>query len=298
MSNEILIAVLAGLSGMLGWGLADFFAKKTIDIVGDMVTLAMAHVFGLSVLIGLAGAWFWFSGSAPALPDSPWQWLGLAGFGVIQALVYFYAYRAFGKGKLALLNPIFSSYSGLVVLLSVFLFSEMIGSWQAICLAVIFGGILLASLDKESFALKRLKFTKIKGLRDILVATVLAAFWTVSWGNFVVGRDWFVYAAIMYAFMTLTILLMVSTQGVKLRVLHKVNWKWFLAIGISELTAYIGISLGYSLTNKTSIIAVLSAAFSIPTVILAHQFLKERVTLFQASGTLLIILGVIAISVK
>lgn len=298
MNSELLIAVFAGLAGMLGWGLADFFAKKTIDVVGDMVTLALAHVFGLSVLAGLVGAWFWTSGKTAVLPDSSEQWLGLAAFGVVQAFVYFFAYRAFGKGKLALLNPIFSSYSGFVVLLSVFLFSEILGSWQIICLAIVFAGILIASLDKESFKLKRVKFTKIAGLRDILAATVLAAFWTVCWGNFVVDKDWLMYAGIMYAFMTVTTLIIISTQRVKLNVLHKVSWKWFLAIGVSEVAAYIGVSLGYSLTNKTSIIAVLSAAFSIPTIILAHRYLKERVTKFQTIGTFLIIIGVVAISLR
>ncbi len=296
--NDALIAILAGLAGMLGWGFADFFAKKTIDIVGDMATLALAHVFGLSVLTGLVGAWFFAGERTMVLPDSFGQWLGLVAFGVVQALVYFFAYRAFGKGKLALLNPIFSSYSGFVVLMSVLLFSEVLGAWSLVCLIVIFSGVFLASLDKESFALKRVKLTKIDGLKDILVATVLAAGWTVCWGNFVVDRDWLVYAALMYGFMTLTTLIIIRAQRVSLTVLHKINWLWFLAIGASEVAAYVGVSLGYSLTSKTSIIAVLSAAFSIPTVILAHKFLKEGVTKFQTAGTFLIILGVVAIALK
>jgi len=33
MQTELLIAIIAGLGGMFGWGLADFFAKKTIDSI-------------------------------------------------------------------------------------------------------------------------------------------------------------------------------------------------------------------------------------------------------------------------
>jgi hypothetical protein len=51
MNNAILIATVAGLCGMLGWGVGDFFAKKTIDIVGDMATLAWAHVHRFHALI-------------------------------------------------------------------------------------------------------------------------------------------------------------------------------------------------------------------------------------------------------
>jgi drug/metabolite transporter (DMT)-like permease len=296
--NDTLIAVFAGLAGMFGWGFADFFAKKTIDVVGDMATLALAHVFGLSVLVGVVSAWFFVGDSKLQMPDDVTQWFGLAAFGIVQALVYFFAYRAFGKGKLALLNPIFSSYSGFVVLLSVLLFSEILGSWSLFCLVIIFSGVFLASLNKESFALKRIRLAKIDGLKDILIATVLAAIWTVCWGNFVVDKDWLVYAAIMYSFMTLTTLFIIRAQRVSLSILHKINWLWFLVIGASEIVAYIGVSLGYSLTSKTSIIAVLSAAFSIPTVILAHKFLKEGVTRFQTIGTFLIIIGVVAISLN
>jgi len=39
MQQELLIAVLAGLGGMFGWGFADFFAKKTIDEIGSVASL-------------------------------------------------------------------------------------------------------------------------------------------------------------------------------------------------------------------------------------------------------------------
>ena len=44
MQPELVLAGLAGLGGMMGWGLADFFAKKTIDEIGDVVSLVWAHV--------------------------------------------------------------------------------------------------------------------------------------------------------------------------------------------------------------------------------------------------------------
>jgi hypothetical protein len=35
MPHDLLIAIAAGLSGMLGWGFADFFAKTAIDRVSS-----------------------------------------------------------------------------------------------------------------------------------------------------------------------------------------------------------------------------------------------------------------------
>jgi hypothetical protein len=59
MSNSLTAALVAGLGGMLGWGFADFFAKKTIDKIGDLPSLVWAHLFGTGffviIVAGLQG---------------------------------------------------------------------------------------------------------------------------------------------------------------------------------------------------------------------------------------------------
>lgn len=98
MPSELLIAILAGLGGMLGWGLADFFAKKTIDRVGDVVSLAWGHVFGTAALLIIALYQFGIRGEKVPLPDNASTWLGVIFFGVLQATVYFFVYKGFAKG--------------------------------------------------------------------------------------------------------------------------------------------------------------------------------------------------------
>lgn len=295
MERTLLVAVLAGLSGMLGWGFADFFAKKTIDKVGDMATLAWAHIYGVTLIGSIVLARTFSEGRVRGLPNDIPEMGKIAFFGALQALVYLFVYRGFGKGKLALLNPVFSSYSGFVVLASVLFFGEVMGAWQLAVLAVVFIGIISISLDHESFKLRKLRLTKIAGLGDILSAVTLAALWTVLWGHFVSGKDWLMYAALMYAYMSLTVLFLCWIQRVKLNVLDAKTLPYFMLIGITEVAAYIGISIGYSLTIHTSVVAVLSAAFSVPTLILAHVFLKEHITKLQLVGVVLVIVGVTAL---
>jgi len=296
MERNLLIAILAGLAGMAGWGLADFFAKKTIDKVGDMATLAWAHVFGVVIIFALVVGRFLTDRPELRMPSRAEDVGILVFFGALQAAVYAFVYRAFGRGQLALLNPVFSSYSGFVVVVSVLAFGEVIGSLMLFCLAVVFAGILLINLDQASFALRRLKFLRIPGMKEILAAVGLAAAWTVLWGHFVIGRDWLSYAALMYLFMSVTILVLCRAQRVSLRVRDRTTFKFFLLIGIAEVAAYVGVSYGYSLTAHTSIVAVLSAAFSIPTVFLARAFLNERVTRLQLGGTALVIAGVVLVA--
>lgn len=51
MQPELLIAILTGLVAMLGWGFADFFAKKTIDEIGDLATLFWSQLIGAIPLL-------------------------------------------------------------------------------------------------------------------------------------------------------------------------------------------------------------------------------------------------------
>ncbi len=118
MEQGIRIAALAGLGGMFGWGVGDFFAKKTIDEIGDVTSLVLAHMFGTAFLLFVVG-YAAMTGRPPVIPTDPADWGGVFFFGVLQAIVYLLVYRGFGKGQLALLNPIFASFSGLTALLSI-----------------------------------------------------------------------------------------------------------------------------------------------------------------------------------
>src|SRR5437764_100503 len=120
MGNSVLLtAVLAGLGGMFGWGLAVLFAKKTIDAIGDTVTLVVAHIFGTGVVI-LVALCAVFVGRHPLrIPATLTEWGTLAFFGALQAVVYVLVYRGFSKGQVAVLNPVFSSFSGLTAVFSI-----------------------------------------------------------------------------------------------------------------------------------------------------------------------------------
>lgn len=294
MNNTLIIAITAGLLGMIGWGLADFFAKMTIDKVGDMATLTWAHFFGLGLMVLLLLSKLGL-GQQLVFPDTIGEQLPLLFFGALQAFVYFFVYRAFGKGQLAILNPIFSSYSGIVVVLSIAVFGEVIRLPQLFVVGLIFLGVLAISLEQDSLVLRKLKFAKLPGVADIITAAVLAALWTILWSQFVSGKDWLVYAAIMYFWMSVVIFCISKFQKIQLKVVDKSIWKYFFLIGLVEVAAYIGVSIGYGLTTHTSIVAVISGAFSVPTILLARVFLKDKLNQIQTLGAALIIAGIVLI---
>ncbi|SRR6266481_901628 len=295
ISSALGIAVLAGLGGMLGWGFADFFAKKTIDTIGDTTSLVWAHICGTFLLATFA-LYELLSGHALQFPHAPIEWGGLVFFGILQGVVYIFVYRGFGKGQVAVLNPLFASFSGLTAVLSVLFFGELLTGNLVFALVVVFVGIVLMNIDPSALRMQKLAVIKVPGFREVLIATLLAAIWTVLWNQFIGGKDWVVYALVMYLFMTIALLVYAAVVKTNLRFSNHSMWVYLLLIGATEVFAYLAISLGYSATNLTSVVALLSGAFSLPTIILARLFLKERVSRLQTIGSLVIIGGIMLVS--
>ena len=297
MDQGLLIAVYAGIGGMLGWGLADFFAKKTIDEVGDVITLAWAHVFGTVILfVALFYKWF-LNQQVNDIPSDFRNWILFLFFGVLQAAVYLLVYCGFRKGQVAVLSPIFASFSGFTAAVSVIALGEIVSGYIFLGLTTLFIGILLINLDINALRARRLSFIRVPGFGEIACATLLAVIWTLLWDTFIAGKDWLFFTSVMYAIMTLAILVFAKMRGLRMLVVKASLWKFLLLIGVCEIVAYLAISWGYSSTSMTSVVALLSGAFSLPTIFLARIFLKEKITVLQVVGGLIIIIGIMLLSV-
>ena len=292
MENEFIIAIVAGLAGMLGWGLADFFAKKTIDQVGDIVSLVWGHVFGTICLLMVALYYYGIQGNPLSFPSDVIAWGGLIFFGALQAIVYLLAYKGFGKGQIAVLNPIFASYSGIAAIISIIILGEAASLTMIASLAVIFAGVLLVSIDPSGFKTRSMKLLSAPGVKEVGLASLFAAFWQLYWDKFIGINDWIIYTFLMYAFMTLTAFVIAKLNQVKLAINKPDIWKFLFLIGACEVIAYLGLSLGFSATRYTSIVIVLAGAFSLPTILLARLYLNEKLNKVQTIGGFVIILGV------
>lgn len=287
MSPDLILALLAGLGGMLGWGTADFFAKKSIDEIGDIVSLVWAHVAGAIVLIALATFAVATGRYSISLPTSTSTWAGLAFFGALQGAVYLFVYIGFGKGQVSILNPVFASFSGFVALISIVFLGESVTTLNVAALVVLFIGILLISVDLN--ALRAFRLQAVPGFREITIATFLATIWTLGWNKFVSAKDGLSFAIWMYLAMTAALLLYAAVRRIPLRFDKPHIWKFLFLIGLFEAVGYVAISLGYAGTSHTSLIALLSGGFSLPTLFLARLFLRERLLGTQIIGGLVIV---------
>lgn len=286
--SALTIAMLGGLGAMLGWGVADFFAKVSIDSIGELPSLVWGHVAGTSLLgaallvdaltgDGVKSGTF----SASAL-------LGVAFFGCLQAAVYYLLYKGFGAGQVAVLSPTFASFSGLVALVSILFLDERASVIKVAALAVVFAGVfLLSTAPRES----ELRFFGAPGFTAVFVAMLLATLWTLGWGQFIEGRSPLPLTFSMYAAMTVALAIVARSQRVSLVGLERSAVLPLAVIGLGEAGAYAALSWAYSRTSLISVVALLSGAFSLPTILLARTFLNERLRLAAALGAVAVLGG-------
>jgi len=296
MGGDVTIAILAGLGGMFGWGLADFFAKKAIDEIGDAPALVWGHLLGTALICCLI-AIDHLRGGGVALPATGIQSTVVALFGALQAVVYLLVYRGFAKGQVALLAPLFASFAGIVALVSVVM-GEPVNIWLLFSLLLTFGGVVALNLDPDELRHRRISVTAVPGITEIAIATLLAAAWTLGWNQAVRGNDPLSYAAAMYAFMTITLLAYSGVRRAERKIPRGRTWFSLALVGGCEVVAYVAISWGYGATLHTSIVALVSSAFALPTIVLARIFLHERTGRWRAGASMTIVVGIILLSVR
>ncbi len=297
MQQELLVAVLAGLGGMFGWGLADFFAKKTIDKIGDITTLFWGQFMGTIPLLIL----FFFS-SAPVPRFSIESWVYLLILGVWSGLSYLPVYVAFGKGKVSLLSPIFATYAAVVAILSALVFGEVIPMNRQLAILIVFIGVLLINGDpRDAWALfsrkgEGNKDNAIKGLPEILLAVGLYSLWLLGLNQFIGNLNWIPILLAIRIFSSITLFVYAKATDKKIEFADKSLWKYVFLIGLFDVAAFSFVSYGFSATSQVSIVVMLSSAFSLPVIVLGRLFLKERATLIQLIGSLVIVGGIILLS--
>lgn len=188
---------------------------------------------------------------------------------------------------------IFSSYSALIVVLSVLFFREPITASQIICTGVIFSGIFLCTYtpvnEKQTPDYKKGVLLAVTGLVSIglfftLVKPVIA----------VIGWFWPIYAV------TLWIPVLLYLHKKEQRSSSSVSWKTAaMPVILTALFLRVGdFSFNVALDNGLiAVVAPIAGAYPTLSVILAYFVFREKLTLRQIIGIFLALIGIIALGV-
>lgn len=285
--NGITIAILAGLMGMIGFGISDFVAKKTIDKIGNIKTLFYAQLFGAIILL-------FYLIKDPSFPIFNLKnVLSIVIFGFFNTLGYLSLYRAFEKGKLSVVSPISSSSTILTAVVSFFFLGEKFSQFKIVTLIIIILGIILTAIDLKSFRRDIKSKNLSKGVPDALMVLLIFGVYVPFWAKFIAEPGWAIWVILVRVILCLFLLtyqLLLLKSDLRFNGLKMLYL--LVLVSIFEALGSLGSSWGYhSSIGNTSIISALVSTYPLMTAILAFTFLKERLAVNQYFGIALIILG-------
>jgi drug/metabolite transporter (DMT)-like permease len=301
--------VAFGLTAALCWGVADFCAREATRAAGTFATLLWVEVIatGALLLVGLPLGLMRLGGLPTGAVMAALA-LNLVILGGAALL-----YRAFAIGTLAIVSPIAASFAALTALLALTLSGEHPQPAQLLGIVLTLGGVALASsvpghpetTPKRVVCVGPLRLAP--GLLEALIAMLVfgVAYWAL---RFVVGTLGGVTVAFIGKLGDLAVLALLALiigvaarskrLGVPRLALGLPSARFFVFVvptALLDTCANIAYNLGIT-GALISVVSVLSSLFSAVTVLLAWIFVRERLTRWQWSGVVAILLGIALVS--
>jgi len=279
------IGVIFGIIAMLAWGVSDFLAARSVKKESVFSVFFWSQIASTLLLIVLFKK-FNFSGiSTKAL-------IFIIITSIIDIVAYLAYYKAFSVGKASIISPIVSCWAAVTVILSVILFGEKLSLVQVIGIFLaIFGSVFI------SFKIHEIRGRKIeaKGLGLAFIAML-------AWGSQIVfiralvgELGWFMPTVLIKLVLIPIAFIYAKSSKHELK-LSKKSVIPMIAVGALESIGFLAISYGIN-SSYASIVAPVSAAFPLVTILLARIFLKETMEGNQKTGAAMIIAGIILLSV-
>jgi drug/metabolite transporter (DMT)-like permease len=218
---------------------------------------------------------------------------------LIDAVGYLLFYKALEKGKVSIIGPIVASYSAFSVIIAAIFLGEKLSLQTGFFLFLIIVGIILASTnlaELKSSGFKKEDFAK--GVPEALIGVAIFSFWFPFWDKLVGGQNWLLLVIILRIIMSLALLIWVKLSKKSILIKDGSVFRWLIIVGILDAIAYVALTWGYGVTSYVSVITVLAATFSIPTLLLARIFLKERLQKAQLLGIFIIMTGIVLLIIS
>ncbi|MFH0987959.1 MAG: DMT family transporter [Parcubacteria group bacterium] len=286
---SISLGIALAFAAMLLWGFGDFLIQKSTRKVGDWETLLFITLFGAVVLLPFV----W--NDLPSLFNGDYKVLVVI---LIASISLFAAaiidFEALRKGKLSIVEPLWSLEVPIAAFFAFFLISERI-SW----LQTIFIVGLLVCLMLVSFREK--KFNRAVLLEKGAILAIAGAILMGS-ANFFMGWGGRVSNPLMVNFCADVFMLVASIIYIVAR--HKVNclfcdfknsYKLLVPMALLDNSAWIAYVLAMTLA-PIAVATALSESYIIIAVLLGLFMNKERLQLHQKIGLVGAVVSAIVLS--
>lgn len=283
------IGIILALIAMFGWGFGDFFIQKATRRFGNWEPLFIITLFGALVLLPFVYK------DIPELINNPRIWILLLGSFIlfIAALLDFEALR---KGKLDVIEPIWSLEIPASALLAFIIIREAIHPQQILLIALLVVGLVLVSFKSLNFSRKMLLE---KGAIIAVIAAILmgSANFFIGWGARI--SDALMMNFFLNVFIAFFSLLFILYRGTLPKLFSDIRKDKKIWLGMCVFDNAAWIAFAFAMTLAPIAIAVaLSESYIIIAVLLGIFVNKEFLHTHQKIGLVLSILAAITLAVS
>lgn len=280
-------SLLFGAIASLGFGFSDLLAavvSRRVNIINLVLGADLA-----AVLIGAAYLPF-----APSLSTlSLAQWGQIGGLGVSTLVLTMVFYTALRIGPVAVVTPIVSANTVVVILLAVVFLGERLGLGQSLGAGIAIVGVVLSSTD-----LRRVRAggrPVSKGVLIGLVVLVGGGLWTYYIGILSKELGWFLP---VYLSRIVTVVILLPVQVARGRsALSEITAKMGLTVavvGILETGGMFALARGMEV-GVVSIVAITLTLYPVVPILGGIFMFREKLALNQMAGLALVLAGLVAL---
>jgi drug/metabolite transporter (DMT)-like permease len=286
----VLPPVSYGFITMIFWGTNDFISALVTRKLGNWRALLWSLVFSLPLF-------------AVLLPfiEIPRVTINLLGltlvYNALSLLAMLTFFRALEIGKVALIAPLAATWPVVTVFLSILLFAERPSLLFYIGFIILLAGVLLILFNLQEILRGTFRFFE-PGIRTVLIATLCFG---ISFAMLKpISREvgWFFPMLSMRLFVLpcIYVLMRWRKKPVALRI-DKITLLLLMMYSLFEILGQISYNYGVMVT-LASLVAGTFAASPIISFLLAKIFLREKTTLIQNIGVLIIVCGLVLVAVS
>jgi len=284
--STVMQSILAGLGGMFGWGLYDFFGGLFSKSIGNFKTFFWSQLAGL-VFVALLGVAFAVNLNIPLrivilVPVAS----------ILYAVAYLLFFKGFELGNVSIISATMNLWAVFTMLFAFIILGQRLSIFQFVGVLMILAGVALVSLKWGDIKNQDIKL--LSGVKETFVAALLfGIFWIFSE---VISENigWASTTLVVKLGIVLFMLLFSLLAKRELRV-PQTNPKIMATIlfaGVIEAAAVAVVNWGLTIGDSI-LVTPISSALSIVTIAMAVIFLKEKITAIQGIGMVIVITGIV-----
>jgi transporter family protein len=284
--SAIIQSILAGLGGMFGWGLYDFFGGLFSKRIGNFKTFFWSQIAGLVFATLLI---FAFAINLN-IPTTIAILMPVAS--ILYATAYLLFFKGFELGNVSIISATMNLWAVFTMVFAFIFLGQRLSTFQFLGVLMIIAGVALVSLKWSDIKDQNIKL--LSGIKEtILAALLFGIFWNLSE---IISEQIGWLSTTLFVKMGIVLFMLLFSLLVKRELsVAKIPPKimtMILFAGFLEAAAVACVNWGLTIGNAI-LVTPIASALSIVTIMMAVIFLKEKITKLQGLGMIIVITGIV-----